>query len=236
MESCHLVFTTFLHGMYCSGCVLVSSYGAWNSSTIGVMPDLSDDDLVAGYRAGPESSKGRAAIDELFHRHHTRVAAWCYKLTGNVDAASDLAQEVFFKAFQRLDTFRGDSKFTTWLYTITRNHCMDRLRSQAVTADHGAVELPDSLPDSGAGDVLEMLEKREAEELVRKLMRDSLDETETRVMTLHYVHELPLSAVTQILSLDNRSGAKAYIVSARRKLARAMTAWKTRDMRGIGNV
>jgi len=50
--------------------------------------------------------------------------------------------------------------------------------------------------------------------------------TEARVMTLHYAEELPLDAVTQLLKLDNASGAKAYIVSAKRKLARAVSRWK----------
>jgi len=62
--------------------------------------------------------------------------------------------------------------------------------------------------------------------MVRDLVRDSLSETEARVMTLHYAEELPLDAVTRLLKLDNASGAKAYIVSAKRKLARAVARWK----------
>jgi hypothetical protein len=49
---------------------------------------------------------------------------------------------------------------------------------------------------------------------------------EARVMTLHYAEELPLDAVTQLLNLDNASGAKAYIVSAKRKLAQAVGQWQ----------
>jgi RNA polymerase sigma-70 factor (ECF subfamily) len=89
---------------------------------------LSDEELVSHYRTvvGWQREK---FLNQLFERHHTRVAAWCYRMTGDVDSAADLAQEVFLKAFQNLDSFRGQSKFTTWLYSIARNQCMDALNS-----------------------------------------------------------------------------------------------------------
>src|SRR5215472_18588491 len=90
----------------------------------------SDEELVGCYRALAGRRK-EDFLNQLFERHHARVAAWCYRMTGDVDSASDLAQEVFLKAFQRIDSFRRDSKFTTWLYSIARNHCMDEMRSRA---------------------------------------------------------------------------------------------------------
>ena len=70
-------------------------------------------------------------LNELFERHRARVAPWCYRVTGDVDAARNLAQEVFLKAFENLESFRGQSKFTTWLYSIARNHFMDALKLRA---------------------------------------------------------------------------------------------------------
>jgi flagellar motor switch protein FliG len=78
-------------------------------------------------------------------------------------------------------------------------------------------EIADTSPDA-----LSQLERRDSAALLRGLVRDSLTEVEARVMTLHYAEELPLQAVTQLLQLENASGAKAYIVSAKRKLARAL--------------
>src|SRR5215469_2440786 len=95
------------------------------------MEEFSDEELLRRYRASENSRAGDSLINQLFERHHSRVAAWCYRLTGDVESAADLAQEIFLKAFQRLDSFRGDSKFTTWLYAIARNHCMDQLRTRA---------------------------------------------------------------------------------------------------------
>src|SRR5579864_7901054 len=116
------------------------------------MEALSDEELIGRYRADPASSRGESSLNQLFERHHSRVAAWCYRLTGNVDLAADLAQDVFLKAFQRLDSFRGDSRFTTWLYTIARNHCMDELRLRAARPDETSDGVLEELADSRAED------------------------------------------------------------------------------------
>ena len=189
------------------------------------MEALSDEQLVERYRAEAHSLAGQGLLNQLFERHQARVAAWCYRMTGDVDRAADLAQEVFLKAFQRLDAFRGDSRFATWLYSIARNHCMDELRSRAERPEEKAEDMLEEMADLRAETIPASLERRQAESAVRQLMRETLDDTEARAMTLHYVHELPLDAVTRILKLTNRSGAKAYIVSARRKLTKGFARW-----------
>ena len=189
---------------------------------------LSDEELVDRYRAVADPQRGKF-LDQLFERHHARVATWCYRITGDVDGAADLAQEVFLKAFQNLASFRGQSKFTTWLYSIARNHCMDALKSRASTPIIAGESVLEQVQDLQAGELLSAMERRQAEEVFRQLMRESLDETEAQVMTLHYVHEFPLDAVTRLLALTNPSGAKSYVVSARRKLVRAFNDWKQRE-------
>ena len=73
------------------------------------------------------------------------------------------------------------------------------------------------------------LEREGSAGLVRALLDQALDETEKKVFTLHYGDEVPLDVITRLLGLTNRSGAKAFIVSARRKLARAVLLWDARD-------
>lgn len=199
--------------------------------------EASDEELVEQYRTATDSRRSAASLDQLFRRNHARVAAWCLRMTGDVDSAADLAQEVFLKAFQRIDSFHGDSRFTTWLYAIARNHCMDELRSRAMRAEERMDTVLDEVPDMRYEDISTTLERREASEVMRLLMREALDETETRVMTLHYVHELPLESVTRLLGLSNQSGAKAYVVSARRKLVRAFEQWNSRKQpaKGVGD-
>lgn len=200
------------------------------------MEGWTDEELIARYRAEAGSPNARSTLNQLFERHHARVAAWCLRMAGNADTAADLAQAIFLKAFQRIDSFRGDSKFTTWLYSIARNHCMDELRLKAARPQEVTDALLDQIPSSVVEDVSAALERKESEAVVRRLFAESLDETETMVMTLHYVHELPLHAVTQMLKLTNQSGAKAYVVSARRKLSRAFARWQTVGRPARGSV
>jgi hypothetical protein len=60
-------------------------------------------------------------------------------------------------------------------------------------------------------------------------MDEVLDETEKRVMVLHYAHDMRLDAITAALGLTNTSGAKAYIVSAKRKLNAAVKRWNVKS-------
>src|SRR3954471_6313350 len=95
------------------------------------MEQLSDEELVSRYRAQSGSPETDSLLNELFQRHYSRVALWCLRLTGDRESAADLAQDVFIKAFHYLGSYRGDSKFSTWLYSITRNHCFNEIKARA---------------------------------------------------------------------------------------------------------
>jgi RNA polymerase sigma-70 factor (ECF subfamily) len=193
------------------------------------MERLTDEQLIERCQAEAGSPAAEQSLNVLFERYRVKVSSWCYRMVGDVDSAADLAQEIFLKAFQGLGSFRRGSKFTTWLYSIARNHCLDELRSRKRSIEESSDLLPDEVEDSGLTGADAAILQRESGELLKKLMRESLDETETKVMTLHYVHELPLDAVNRLLGLTNASGAKAYVVSARRKLKRAHELWKNRS-------
>jgi len=67
-------------------------------------------------------------FEELYKLHHRRVYAVCLRMTGNTAEAEDLSQEVFVQVFRKLDTFRGESSFTTWLHRLTVNHVLMHFR------------------------------------------------------------------------------------------------------------
>ncbi len=87
----------------------------------------------------------------------------------------------------------------------------------------------DELPDCAASQRNEALQCDGWARLVQALLDHALDETEKKVFTLHYGDGVPLDAITRLLELSNRSGAKAYIIKARRKLRRAARLWKARQ-------
>lgn len=195
------------------------------------MGPLTDEELVESYRAHPGTAAGRASLDELFQRYHSKVATWCFRLTGDRESAADLAQEVFLKVFRNLDSFRGHSKFSTWLYSIARNHCFNEVKARASRPETVDESVLPAIADTSQAGPLTQLGRNVSAQTVRDLIHGTLDETEAQVMTLHYAEDLSLDAITRLLRLENASGAKAYIVSAKRKLSRAVAQWRAREER-----
>src|SRR5437868_13227376 len=68
------------------------------------------------------------AFQEVVRLYQHKVYNLVFRFLGNREEAEDLAQEVFVTVFKSIDTFRGDAKFSTWLYRITANHCKNRLK------------------------------------------------------------------------------------------------------------
>ena len=192
---------------------------------------LSDADLVATYLASASGEDGSVWIEELFRRYRTKVVTWCLRTAGNREDAEDLAQAIFVKVQRNIRSFRGDAKVSTWLYSITRSECMNFLRKRSRQEQPAPEEQLDAnLPDVDPGPD-ESLDRLRSARLVRALLDQTLDETERHVFTLHFGDDMPLDAITSLLGLENRSGAKAYIVSARRKLAAAVRRWRAGQQR-----
>ena len=193
-----------------------------------LLHELPDDDLVARFREAVREDR-EDCINELFRRNYPRVARWCLRFASDRDSALDLAQEVFARAYQNIGSFQGQSKFSSWLFTIVRNHCLNAIRANARQATELKAEVEDNflseIADSGDGPDANLDREATARE-VSKLLTSALDETERVVFTLHYGEEVPLDSITQMLGLENASGAKAFIVSAKRKLTRLMSRRK----------
>ena len=187
---------------------------------------LSDEALIGEYRKARPDEK-RKFVNELFARHYERVARWCYRFTGDRESAADLAQEVFLRAHRHLDSFQGTSRFTTWLYSIARNESWTALGKRAAAP---VDDTPDALVEVPALDPSpeQSLAVSSQNQRLHDFLRTTLDGTERVVFTLHYGEEMPLDTITRLLALQNASGAKAFIVSARRKLARAVQRLRAR--------
>ena len=192
---------------------------------------LTDEELID--RARREvGSAAETCLAVLYRRYYPKVAAWCLRIGGDREQAADLAQEVFLRVHERLGSFRGDSRFSTWLYTVTRSVAINRgvaaRRRQAEPLDEEGMPEPVE-PSPNAG---EMVEKGEILAAFRAAMERDLEPLEAKVLYLHYVDGLALAAVTEILGLENKSGAKAYIVSGGRKLKRRFGRWLARQSAG----
>jgi RNA polymerase sigma-70 factor (ECF subfamily) len=94
----------------------------------GQFEDISSEELVERALVSPAGD--HAAFEELVLRHRGKVLANCRYLTRAEDDAEDLTQEVFVKAFFKLRTFEGRSRFRTWLQRIKVNHCLNFMRGK----------------------------------------------------------------------------------------------------------
>jgi RNA polymerase sigma-70 factor (ECF subfamily) len=185
----------------------------------------SDEEIVREARAARQDPELAARhLDVLFRRYQSRVAAWCLRISGRREEAADLAQEVFVRVYERLDTFRFESSFATWLYLVTRsvtiNRSISNRRRDADSIDEeGFLEpaAPGPSVEEGVGQALLV-------EQLRAAIASDLEPLEARILHLHFVDGLTLSAIDQLLGLGNKSGARAYLVSAKRKLQRSFSA------------
>jgi RNA polymerase sigma-70 factor, ECF subfamily len=182
------------------------------------MDTHSDEALVFLLRSAVDKHTLDDLFNELFRRYQLRVTRWCYRISRDPERVPDLVQEVFLRAFRRLCTYRGNSRFSTWLYAITRNHCLNALKKRHTEPTDTGEMMPDDLPGAHGQEVHLAMERDQSFRNMWRLIQATLTPMEVRVMALHYGHGLPFAIITRQMMLSNPSGAKAYIVNARRKL------------------
>lgn len=103
-----------------------------------------------------------AAFEQLYRENLRRVYALCYRLSGEATLAEELAQDVFVRAWQKLGSFRGESAFSSWLYTLTVNVALSERRARRrrtarvmATEDPTVFEKPEEPPRPELGVDLE---------------------------------------------------------------------------------
>lgn len=90
------------------------------------------------------------AFEELYRRHATRLYNLLYRMLGSQADAEDQLQEVFLQAYRKLETFRGESALSTWLYRLAHNLCLDHLRSKAGKRERVTDALDETRTHAGA--------------------------------------------------------------------------------------
>jgi RNA polymerase sigma-70 factor, ECF subfamily len=102
------------------------------SDTIGTFPSTSAEDKAAAQKLIRRAQAGDVdAFEILYSEHSPRIYALCLRLmAGDTSDATELLQDVFIKAWRRLDTFRGDSAFASWLHRLTVNTMLENTRSE----------------------------------------------------------------------------------------------------------
>ena len=183
---------------------------------------MTEQELVARARRGDES-----AFEALVTENEKRIYNLCRRLTGNQEDAAELTQEAFLNAWRGLGRFQGESSFSTWLYRLATNACIDFLRkekrrqslSMTVSLDDEEearqVELPDErYAPEGA------LERAEARRAVAEgLERLTLEHRQ--VLVMREIHGLSYAEIGQVLGLEEGT-VKSRIARARGALRKVL--------------
>jgi RNA polymerase sigma-70 factor (ECF subfamily) len=177
------------------------------------------DELLLRIAQGEgDAARRRAAATELVTRYRDAVYLWCFRYTRDPERALDLSQDVLVTVWEKIGTFEGRSKFSSWLFSVTRNRCIDASRRVDLLADEFELgEIRDALPLPDA-----MLEDGRDEDWLLRTIRTELEPQEQQAIWLRCVERMPVDDVTRILGLDGASGARAVLQRARRKLRAAL--------------
>ena len=177
-----------------------------------------DEDLLQVVRHDPDPARRRAAAVELVTRYRDAIYLWCYRYTRDTERALDVSQDVLVTVWEKIGTFEGRSKFSSWLFSVTRNRCIDGSRRVDILTDEPVSDdLPDPapLPDATFAD-------EEDEGWLLRTIRTELAPDEQGAIWLRCVERLPVDEVTRILGIDGAAGARGVLQRARRKLRAAM--------------
>lgn len=170
---------------------------------------MSDDErvsaLVVAARAGSADAFG-----ELVDRYRAPVVRLAYSLTHDVDEAKDVAQDAFFRAFRRIESFRPDRPFSRWLFVIARNASFDAMRRR-----RRSVMLVPEGGDVVVGPEEWALRNEEAERIREAL--EALPEHYRKVLDLYYVSGLRYREIAVALGIPLGT-VKTYIARAKRRL------------------
>lgn len=156
-----------------------------------------------------------AAYEVLVNKYKDLAYTIALRILKSKEDAEEIAQDAFVNAFTKIDTFNGESKFSTWLYRITFNAAISRSRKfkpDTMTINEEITELPESGLDN-------QLHKMSADDQKKYLgiALEKLDETDSLILTLYYLNQEKTEEIGHITGLS-KSNVKVKLHRARKKL------------------
>lgn len=176
----------------------------------------------------------KALFAELVKKYQNFVFTIAGRYASNREDAEEIAQDVFVKAYKSLADFRGDAKFSTWLYTITSTTCISFLRKKKLAVhsldqDH-VFELADT-QDSGFR--ANQVEQKSRFAMVNQAIQ-MLSADDAKIITLFYKGEQTLEEIGQIMGIDPNT-VKVKLHRARHRLRNKMEEHFAEEVKNIAD-
>jgi RNA polymerase sigma factor (sigma-70 family) len=179
--------------------------------------------------------KGNQQIySDLVSRYQNYVFTLVLRFTENRQDAEEISQDVFIKTYRSLADFRGDSKFSTWLYTIARTTCITFLRKKklgttSIDYEKTMLQLEDKESSFKANSVEQKSRTAMVNEAIKMLSPD-----DAQIITLFYKAEQSLEEIGQVLGMEPNT-AKVRLHRARQRLREKMEKYFTNEIRELQN-
>jgi RNA polymerase sigma-70 factor (ECF subfamily) len=160
-------------------------------------PDRGDPDidLMLRFQRGDG-----AAFEELVRRHTRGVLNLVYRYLGDAAGAEDAAQDVFVKVYRARKKYRPEAKFTTWLYRIAVNHCLNEIRSRK-SQPVGAAPIDDLLEEPAGTPVDAQLRRQELRRAVKEAI-NALPENQRMAVILARYQEMSYVEIADAMNLS----------------------------------
>jgi len=186
-----------------------------------VAKEQTNEQLMVAYSQGDSR-----AFEELLRRHQRSVLNFIFRYVGNRSTAEDLVQDVFMRVIRRASSYKREAKFTTWLYTIARNICIDHSRRmqhrRTASLDHPVRAegedrrtLGESIPSSDAGTDRRAMGRELGAQI--KSAVDNLAEDQREVFLMREYLGLPFKEISEIVGIPENT-AKSRMRYALEKL------------------
>ncbi|HET6996647.1 MAG TPA: sigma-70 family RNA polymerase sigma factor [Chitinophagaceae bacterium] len=190
---------------------------------------LNDSEIISKVLSGDQQ-----AYAELVTRYQNYVFTLALRFTKNREDAEEVSQDIFIKAYRALADFKGNSKFSTWLYTIVNNTCITFLRKKKLQTHsldkEGVFEVADS-QDSGLR--ANQVEQKSKIAMVNNAIK-MLGADDAEIITLFYKSEQSLEEIAEILGLETNT-AKVRLHRARTRLKEKMQQHFSEEVKDIYN-
>lgn len=181
---------------------------------------LSEAALVRRCVECQDGDERQRLLDALLAPYIHKIRLWTRRQTRDHEEAADMEQDVLLSLCTRLGTFRGEARFSTWLFTVVRNQTYKTLARRHKQQELTLRVVP-TLIDSRQ-DLDSRLERKHQIDRLRVALTHALSPLEAKIFLLHYGAGVPLSILDRRLGLKNRSGSRAHLLAAKRKLRQRM--------------